>query len=52
MKIREILNSKKKEKQNPSKAPKEVVGKNKFNGNYDASKFKKVAKDTKDKEAE
>lgn len=48
MKIKEILKSK---KETSSKAPKEVVGKNKFNGNYDANKFKKVAKDTKDKEA-
>lgn len=49
MKIRDILKSK---KETPSKATKEVIGKHKFNGNYDADKFKKVAKETKDKEAE
>lgn len=45
MRIRDIINSK---KNTPAVATKkEVIGKNGFNGNYDADKFKKkVVKET------
>lgn len=44
MKIREILESK---KIPYTKAPKSVLGKHKFNGNYDSDKFKSKKKEEK-----
>lgn len=42
MTIQAIVNSKKIADVKPAK---EVIGKNKFNGNYDSSKFKRTARE-------